>query len=790
MSHHSFLYGEDDMNMPKDENIFRQNVPKHKEYNYGYNEPNFSQYQQNHAPYQSQSITSMQNQQNIYPSLPHQAVALVVQHPQQNITQSIEHHTPSQHQTYSMPQIVPQHKQVPFLQSHLPPPPTPAQASQAPPLAPSQQYGQWPQQFQVPITSHGNGSNVSYMQQPYPPNSQSQSTAANSVQNSSTYFNQPRMQQVHQSQPSSNSSYPNQSYRFQQPSQQPSFGYPSNSSSGTSSSSMGSLNSLGYLPPSYSSSSTSLKSDPDSVMQSYYKPTRTKRNSRPRINKILDGNTKPASTSNSNISTSISKSSSVENKRIDLTSTSLWGVLGEVAIDEIRVSFANAMNIKEPYSSSSDKNVPKLKLSNPLEYRLFDIFIHMSSKAMDHYLGQNIFQEIVAELALYDETEMLINSIICLCGSILNKGDPSSLSKDVPTSHYQRALSSIRHHLSESSGEDPLDLDGAALKEYIKRRDGLINRCLVSTIILCLYEFENNKTECTHIKGATSILTTILIRHREGTEQSSFGESNSSSSSLLSTSYFHSICFWSIFQLDILISIRYGVATMYSYSDYWKRYDKLYFESFERIPYRSLSPVHDYFNRDTANWWMQRAFIDFSLINDFKNSRDTMKQDPNIGIDLFTSWHKLKKSVDEYESNLPLNLKPTIYQPCSPSRHFPVIYFKDEKTAITTIIYKVSRILLYESLVLNADKSELMRQELAKFSPGYIQKVIKDACGIIKTYGNDFTLWPIGTNIVDDFRNYFKAEPECAKQFEHILAQVRAAERRQYWRVTEEAKES
>lgn len=555
---------------------------------------------------------------------------------------------------------------------------------------------------------------------------------------------------------------------------------------------MGSLNSLGYLHPSYSSSSTvsSLKSDPDSAMQSYYKPTRTKRNSRPRINKILDGTTKAASTSNSNISTQILKSSSVGNKRIDLTSTSLWGVLGEVAIDEIRVSFANAMNIKEHYSSSSDRNVPKLKLSNPLEYRLFDIFIHMSSKAMDHYLGQNIFQEIVAELALYDETEMLINLIICLCGSILNKGDPGSLGKDVPTGHYQRALQSIRHHLSDSSGDDTSGLDGTALKEYLKRRDGHINRCLVSTIILCLYEFENNKTECTHIKGATSILTSILLRYNERTDPNSFGESNSSSNSLLSTSYFHSICFWSLFQLDILISIRYGAATMYPYLDYWKRYDRIYFESFERIPYRNLSPVHDYFNRDTANWWMQRAFIDFSLINDFKNLREPMKNDPDVGINLFTSWQKLKKSVDEYESNLPLNLKPTIYQPCSPSRHFPVIYFKDEKTAITTIVYKVSRILLYESLVLKADRSELMSQELAKFPPGYIQKVIKDACGIIKTYGTDFTLWPIGTSTVNDIRNYLKAEPECVKEFEHILAQVRAAEQRRYWRVTEEIKET
>ncbi|ODV77904.1 uncharacterized protein CANTADRAFT_91354 [Suhomyces tanzawaensis NRRL Y-17324] len=351
---------------------------------------------------------------------------------------------------------------------------------------------------------------------------------------------------------------------------------------------------------------------------------------------------------------------------------------------------------------------------------------------------------------------MILDSMFCLSSLMLQRIMPDRVDPSIPIKYYQQCIKSIRSYLT---------IPGIETNEK-----GIISRCLLSTILLCIYELFFVAIDSTYVKGASSILASILSKH------------NVQGKSLLKDSPFHQTCFWAVFLCDLILSLKFDLPTMYSLETFWKPLDPEYFELFNKYGTQFLSNnVRDreifisnsMLNKEHTMWWLHKAVINYSCINEFKNLVTVISREDCEANKPFHDWLRLKQLMDEFESNMPINLKPNIYKPASATRVFPLIYFKDEVTAITGLNFKLSKIALYESLLLRTDtRNELVQLQLEQYPRGYAKKLTKDIIGIMKTYDSNLYLWPVNVHTLRQVAHYVFDEPEAHRILEELVERI------------------
>ena len=474
---------------------------------------------------------------------------------------------------------------------------------------------------------------------------------------------------------------------------------------------------------------------PTESKASHFKPIKTKKNSRPRIHKLnknelavekLNMETKPA-------------------------------IEGELSNDELFQHFLEELKIERPVGKHGKAGMAlessyQLKLKSELECQLFDLFVNNLSKCIDVYVPQEAFGKIIPELALYDETNMLLDSIFCLSSLIYQRMNADKVDASIPVKYYHQSIKSIRYYLS---------IPG------IENNRGIISRCLLSTILLCVYELFFVAIDSTYVKGASSMLSAVLSKQEAGHK------------SLLKNSPFHQTCFWAIFYCDLILSLKFSLPSMYSIVDFWKPVDPEYCESYESYNDSILSNSNkdktdsvssSNLTEESSMWWLHKSIINFSMINQFNNQVEVLTKEDFEGNKPFYSWLEFKTLIESFEMKLPVNLKPIIYKPTSPTRLFPLVYFKDEVTAITCLNFKVSKISLYEALILKTNtKHAIVQPQLLKYCRAYAKKLAKDIVGIIKTYDANQFIWPANIHTIRFVAPYVRDEPEVFKEFEKLV---------------------
>lgn len=470
----------------------------------------------------------------------------------------------------------------------------------------------------------------------------------------------------------------------------------------------------------------------------HFKPIKTKKNSRPRIQKLnknelavekLNMETKPA-------------------------------IEGELSNDQLLQHFMEELKIERPVGNHGKaggtvESSHQLKLKSELECQLLDLYLLNISKCFDVFVPQEAFGKIIPELALYDETNMLLDSIFCLSSLVYQRTKPDKIDASIPLKYYHQSIKSVRYHLS---------IPG------VINNKGIISRCLVSTIFLCVYELFFVAIDSTYIKGATSILSTILSKQEAG------------SKSLLKNSPFHQSCFWVIFYCDLILSVKYSLPSMYSIEEFWKPLDPEFCESYESYndstssnpnKARADSGPGSNLTEENSLWWLHKSIINFSLINQFNNQVVVLNKDDFESNKPFYSWLEFKTLIEEFEMKLPTSLKPIIYKPTSQTRVFPLVYFKDEMTAIMCLNFKSSQISLYEGLILKTNtEHEIVQPQLLKYCRAYAVKVAKDIIGIMKTYDTNKLIWPDHIHTIRFVALYVKDEPKAFKEYEKLKNRI------------------
>ena len=466
----------------------------------------------------------------------------------------------------------------------------------------------------------------------------------------------------------------------------------------------------------------------------HFKPTQTKRNARPRINKL-------------NRSEPLLLRINTKKPRLSNTAN----LMAELSTDVLFRHFQDTLKIEKP--DGSQKASFYLRMKNELERQLFDLFVNHLSKSIDIFFPQEVFRKIIPELALNDETNMIVCSIFCLSSLMLQRINPDKFDLSITVRYYHQTITSIRHYLS--------------IPEIEEKDNGIMARCLLSTILLCIYELFFVAIDSTYIKGASSILSSILMK-------------NSGNKSLLKDSPFYQTCFWPMLLCDLIFSLKYNSPSMYSIESFWKPLDPEYFELYgDFSTYGSSKTENDAelvkltTTKVNTTWWIHKSMIDFSSITKFKNDINVLTKEDFESNKPYLEWLDLKKNLDTFEKQMPLTIKPTIYKSCSPHRLFPIIYFKDEATAIIGLNYKLAKIMLYEALIQKTNLSDpLAHAEYLKYPKHYAVKLAKDIIGIIKTYDANLSVWTVNAHALRYVAHYVQHEPEASKGLEELVERL------------------
>lgn len=492
-------------------------------------------------------------------------------------------------------------------------------------------------------------------------------------------------------------------------------------------------------------SSTSVRLKEESRLNNY-KPIQTKKNSRPRINKL-------------------NKPSAVASKRPKAALARNNSVFREMSLDQMYHHFAAVLKISRPPSFDIANSGPLywLKVLDPLEFQLLGYFVHSLSKSIDVFVSQDIFLKIVPEIALCDDTNMILNSIFCLSSLMLQRRSPHLVDTSIPIKYYHQSIRSIGYYLSTPGIEED--------------ENGTISRCLLSTILLCIYELLFEAIDSTYVKGATGILSSILYKNRGG-------------QSLLKESPLHETCFWAIIICDLVHSLKYDLSSMYSSEKFWKALDPEYFKQYDRpshidhdgieeeedISTKADEEKNDQYGSDmmlsheSTMWWFHKSVLFYSTINELNNQVEVISKQDYEQNRPFHDYLELKNKLDEFESFMPLVLKPTIYKPSSKDRIFPIVFFRDEKAAIIALNIKLSKIALYEALLRKTNPNDVLcQQEVAKYPPNYQVKLAEDVIGIMRTYDSSLVIWPVSMHAVRQTVKYFSSDAAALKELENLI---------------------
>lgn len=466
------------------------------------------------------------------------------------------------------------------------------------------------------------------------------------------------------------------------------------------------------------------------VKRTTFKPQHTKR-TRPKINKILsEGHD--------------------SRQKIPIPD------LAEESMDDVFADFASAFNINRPRLDIT--KACDLLLLGPFEKQLFDLYVQKIAVFIDVFLPRGgRFQLIVAELALYDDTRTILDSIFCLSSLILQRMKPESMDSLSPLKFYQRLLSLIQTNLYRSENES---FDS-----------GLLARCLISTNLLCIFELFFVASDSTYVKGAGSILMSILSR-------------KSVSGLLLKSSDFFRSCFLAMYVCDLVLSLKLEAPSMYSLEKVWQPLDPEFFGMFDNYPDSRPAPNSPQdlpqdlsfylFTKESISWWQHKILFLLGLINAFAHLHEVITFRDFESGKRFVEWQNLKRKLEEFERYLPLHLKPLFLEPPPARLSIPLVYFKDERSAIVGINLRIANLVLLGALSrrMHVRDTLVVDKEILKYSRTYKENIAKEIAGIMKTYDSNMKIWPVNIHALRQAAKFVDSELGAYDELKQLTVKV------------------
>ncbi|EGW34323.1 uncharacterized protein SPAPADRAFT_149038 [Spathaspora passalidarum NRRL Y-27907] len=451
-----------------------------------------------------------------------------------------------------------------------------------------------------------------------------------------------------------------------------------------------------------------------------FKPPKPKENTRPRINKL---------TTPQENSTRLFKHPITD--------------IGEYSIDELKQLFLNHLHMIEPTNKLSSFSA---NLKNEIEYQMFNYFVNNLSSQLDVFFEVKVYSEIVSQMALYDDSGILLQSVFCLSSLMLHRMMPDKIDASLPIKYYHHSIKTIKSYL-----------------DMFNHDMGVCSKCLLATTLLSVYEFYFTSIEDIYTGNAASILASIIQ-----------SDNSRNKSSPLLDSVFLATCFWSVFTLGFIQSLKNVRVNIYSVDLFWKALDSEYFTVFDKyMVLTEASEPKTTLSKTETVWWFRKTILICSQISDFKGEVNVPTQQDVEQNQSFKKWIELKDILVDFENKAPDGLFPVIYHSNSDSGAFPTIFFKDELSTLIGINRALAKLLLFESLLVKTNiQAREVRDELSKFPPGYEKKLAKDLIGIIKCYDSNSTIWPLNLHVLGYVQAYLADEEQAINEMSPLITKL------------------
>lgn len=452
-----------------------------------------------------------------------------------------------------------------------------------------------------------------------------------------------------------------------------------------------------------------------------YKPPQPKNNTRPRIHKL-----------------------SADRYLVKNNVRKPTFKLGEYSTKELKEIFFN--HVKITIDDSERSFYFENKIKTDFERQMFEYFCNSLSQSLDVYFDKKIYGEIVSEIAIYEDTDIIVNAIYCLSSLMLHRITPDKVDPSLPIKYYQESVKIMKYHLESETLED-----------------GIASRCLLAATLLCLYEFFFSSIQGVYADNATNMLASII------------GAKTRNKASPLLDSLFLGTCFWAIFLMGYIKALKNGHVNAYSVELFWNSLDSEYFKIFDKYLLSRENEVKTEIvtNMETV-WWFRKTILNCSKIADFRNEIQVLTKEEFESNQSLTKWVELKNMIINFEERILSALEPIIYKPNKDgSSCFPLVYYKDELSALIGLNRMLAKILLFETLMIKTNiHSQLVQHQLARFPPGYCKRLAMDIVGIIQTYDSNLAIWPLNLHIIKHVGHYVHDDPNAGKQLDTLVERM------------------
>ncbi|MCH0630079.1 hypothetical protein JNB11_08940 [Kocuria palustris] len=430
---------------------------------------------------------------------------------------------------------------------------------------------------------------------------------------------------------------------------------------------------------------------------SNFKPIQTKKNLKPRINKIVKGLMVLPPTTRRRAPRKLAPV-----------------VVGEVVNDDVFDHYAREMGLSRPLDATV-LALCQLRLKLPLEFALFDTFCATIQPALDVYLPHRVWGLIIPEIALYDDTNVVLDAVLCLALMVYARQPLMAtliapLAPEIAVKYHQRAVALIEQQLPR------------AADDY-----SIMARAMVATVVLCIYETFLPPLDASYVDSA-SVLLFQLVRRPE------LRGGRSGRPPGLERLPLYQLCFTMLMVCDVYQALKQEQPCWCPSDQFWQALDPDMYEGLDDYSRGQAAPDAPMVAAATG-WWLLKLVHLLGVINDFRCLPLVLLYEDYECNRPLQTWRQLQRQLTEFDAQYPQGLAPIVYQWDPLTLAFPTIYFRSPAHAIVYLHRKMAHLCLYEALQRRPHRDDgAAAAELDKLGADHPQRLAREIFGVFSTY--------------------------------------------------------
>lgn len=379
-------------------------------------------------------------------------------------------------------------------------------------------------------------------------------------------------------------------------------------------------------------------------------------------------------------------------------------------------SFGEIRNLFKSKTGLSGMHFATHRIEDVRENQLINYFSYFIGKALDVFASHEIYSQIFIELALLDDTKVILNGIFCLAEYELSKEDFTKC-----IHYYETTIAIIHSQIQDKSENRPL--------KY---------RCLMAMMLLCIFENKFPQIELSHLQHYKN-MTVELFKNQPIDEIRLDPVLNS--------------CFWTVLRTSFLHSLLAEQNPSQFIPD--STFFNLHTNLLEASPFQ------------VPDMWHYKNIL-VNLINVWNFTYDTPSA--NGKNQQIYDYHQWKTHKNDILIEIPTTLRRGLHQQ-SYNFPFPIFYYHDELTAIINVFHRLALLFLHEGLTKRVSRKDRLKEDMM-FPLNFAYIVSLEIVGTLKPYENSPFISSIGLFALKYIWKYLQNDSNLTPLLQNMVSDL------------------